>query len=120
MACINKSGERLSPCRIPFFSIPMKMIQLPKSNDGTIYWKNNNEECKILPKIGERIDIIKKAHIEETGHRGIDATVYQIRKTHNWRNITSDVKEVSRSCKECTKNDQKTLGRKSSWKRRDH
>ena len=102
--------SRLDDQEGPYLEEELRSKRLLKDRDGNHFWKNSKGECRVLPRIEERVDLIKKAHETETRHGGIDATLYQIQKVHSWRGISEDVKEVIKNCDCCTRNDQKTLG----------
>lgn len=43
-------------------------------------------------------------------HRGVDTTMHEIKKTHYWPKIKETITAYIQKCKECIKNDQKSLG----------
>jgi len=77
---------------------------------GKWYWRMEDETVKIFPELGERESLVKIAHEEMTGHRGRDATIYQIKKTHYWPKMSDTVTNYINKCTCCAQNRQKSSG----------
>ncbi|KAI4293379.1 hypothetical protein PAPHI01_2653, partial [Pancytospora philotis] len=83
---------------------------LLRDASGAHFWKLRDGSVKVLPQIAERIDIIAKAHVESTGHRGREAVMKVICEKYYWPNLQDAVGAYIRSCDACCQNRQKTAG----------
>lgn len=83
---------------------------LVEGSDNINYWKPEDRNIRIMPKLNEGIQIINECHEKDIAHRGRDAILYELRKTHYWPNMDTTATAYIKTCEACTLNYQKTNG----------
>lgn len=77
--------------------------------DEKEFWKFDDGEEKEIPKREEREELVDKVH-EKIGHRGLETTYYEMKKTWYWPGMKETIKNVIRACEICQKMNRKNPG----------
>ena len=102
--------SRIHENTINYTEYELRNKRLVKNNEENYYWKINENEIREIPKIQERVEIIKKIHETDLLHRGRDQTVKEIKEKYYWPKLAQDVNEVINQCQTCSANAQKNRG----------
>jgi hypothetical protein len=71
-------------------------------DDKLYFVDRGRNHLREVPKPGERIILVKKAH-EECGHFGVRKTYSMLVNTYFWNNMYEDVKQHGRNCTACNR-----------------
>ena len=77
-------------------------------NEGVLYrrWVSGDERLQwlqVIPPVGYREEVMRRAHCEAAGHLGVRKTLEQVRRRAFWKGWRGDVEQYCRLCERCSR-----------------